>query len=196
MHLVLFSLIVIDCALIAFTSFLGITLGFTEGTEAMTRHLLMGLFSAMLTCFIHVLVMFYLIGTGKDVRDAVEDHDELKERFVPLTRQLKRRAFPVATLGISLVIIAALMGGEVHGRIIHLDGELPTGGEVHSLIIRPAGELPFREVTAWWVHLVFVVAAVASNVCAFCVELRVVKENRGAIDEINRVLEAAADESS
>ena len=178
MHLVLFSLIVIDCVLIAFTSFLGITLGFTDGTEGMTRHLLMGLFSAMLTCFIHVLVMFYLIGTGKDIRDAVEDHDELKERFVPLTRRLKRRAFPVLTLGISLVIVAALMGGEVHSRII-----------------RPSGELPFRAVTAWWVHLVFVVAAVASNVCAFCVELRVVKDNRGAIDEINRVLHAA-DESS
>ena len=177
MHLVLFSL-VIDCALIAFTSFLGITLSFTEGTEGMTRHLLMGLFSAMLTCFIHVLVMFYLIGTGKDIRDAIEDHGELKERFVPLTRQLKSRAFPVATLGISLVIIAVLMGGEVHSRII-----------------RPTGELPFRAVTAWWVHLVFVVAAVASNVGAFCVELRVVKENRASIDEINRVLRAA-DESS
>ncbi len=174
MHLVLFSLIVIDCALIAFTSFLGITLGFTEGTEGMTRHLLLGLFSAMLTCFIHVLAMFYLIGSGKDVRDAIEDHDELKERFVPLTRQLKRRAFPVATLGIALIIVAALMGGEVHSRLI-----------------RPAGELPFRAVTAWWVHLVFVLAAVASNVCAFCVELRVVKENRASIDEINRVLRAA-----
>ena len=178
MHLVLLSLIFIDCALIAFTSFLGITLGFTEGTEAMTRHLLMGLFSAMLTCFIHVLVMFYLIGTGKDVRDAVEDNDELREQFVPLTRQLKRRAFPVAALSIALIIIAVLMGGEVHSRII-----------------RPEGELPFRAVTAWWVHLVFVVAAVASNVCAFCVELRVVKENRGAIDEINRVL-GATDASS
>ena len=36
MHRVLFSLIVIDCALIAFTSFLGITLGASEG---MMRHL-------------------------------------------------------------------------------------------------------------------------------------------------------------
>ena len=153
----------------AYTSALGLTM---NGSAGMTSHLLTGLFTAMLTCGIHVLVMFYLIGTGKDVRDAVEEHAELRAKFVPLTRQLKRRAFPAATLAIVAVIVATLMGGEVHSRII-----------------RPEGELPFRGVTAWWVHLLFVLVAVGSSVYAFYVELCVVKDNRRSIDEINRVLE-------
>ncbi len=170
MYYVLFSLIIIDCFLLAFASFVGVTL---DSTGDMMRHFLMGFCTTVLTCFIHVLVMFYLIGTGVNIREAVEDHEELRERFVPLTRQLKRRAFPAATLAIFLVIFAALMGGEVHSRII-----------------RPEGELPFRAVTAWWVHLVFVSAALASTIFAFCVELAAVRDNRRAIDEINQVLRA------
>jgi hypothetical protein len=72
------------------------------------------------------------------------------------------------------MIVATLMGGEVHSRLLAVDG-----GET----------LPFRGIPAWWVHGALVAAAVLLSGWAFVVEVAVVRENRGAIQEINAELE-------
>ncbi len=41
------------------------------------------------------------------------------------------------------------------------------------------------QVGGWWVHLVFSLLALGMNAFAFFVELRAVRRNRGAIEEIN-----------
>ena len=169
MHHVLLTLILADAALLAYTAAVGLTL---DGREAMGQHYILGLSAAMLTCFIHVLVMFYLIGTGKDIRDAVEDIPELDEKFRPLTSDLKRRVFPPACLSVALIIFATLMGGEVHSRLIAQFSRI--------------GELPFRGVTAWWLHGAIVLVALVVNAWGFYAELSVAKANRAAIEEINR----------
>lgn len=174
LYRVLTVLIVIDGLLLALTATLGITL---DGREAMLNHFSMGLFTSSFTCFIHVLCLFYLIGTGKDVRDAVEDHDDLRSRFVPWTREQKRRLFPPACFALVLIIVATLMGAEVHSRVLGVDG---------------GDTLPFRGVTAWWVHLLCVVLALAASAWAFWAEIVTVKENRRGIDELNRELESRA----
>jgi len=170
LYVVLIALIAVDTVLVGLTASLGVAL---DGREAMMRHFVMGLATAMFTCFIHVLVLFYLIGTGKDIRDAVADDPELNERYLPWTRAQKRRAFPPACLAIALVIVATLMGGEVHSRVIAFDGGVT---------------LPFRTLPAWWIHLACVIAALAANGYAFYAEVLAVKENRRGIDEINRRL--------
>jgi amino acid transporter len=153
MYPVLLAFIAIDSLLIA----LAVTLGSTLTTALeVNRHYLLGLLVSTLTCFIHCLVLFYLIGTGSDVR-----------------RQ-KVRAFPAACFAIVFMVLAVLMGGEVHSR----------------LIAAAAGaDLPLRGVPFWWVHLVLVAAAVLSSAHAFRVELEVVKENRRGILALNEELQ-------
>jgi len=176
LYRVLAVLFALDIALLAVAAAVGITL---DGREAMLLHFKLGLLGSAFTCFLHVLVLFYLIGTGKDIRDAVEDFEDLRARFVPWTRAQKRRAFPPACFAIVLLIVATLMGGEVHSRVLVLARD---GGAT----------LPFRGVSAWWVHGFLVICAVLASLFAFYAELLTVRENRRGIDEINRELDARA----
>lgn len=170
MYAVLLTFIVLDVLLIAVEVTLGIAL---ERSADVNRHYLLGLLVSMYTCFIHCLVLFYLIGTGKDVREAVEDHSDLKAEYFPWTNRQKRRAFPPACFALALMVFATLMGGEVHSRL---------------LVGLTDGQLPLRGIPMWWIHLVAVVAAIAASGYAFFVELAVVRDNRDAIDRINTEL--------
>lgn len=172
LYFVIIFLVALDGLILAATAAVGFTL---DGKPAMDLHFKLGLLSSFLTCFIHVLVLFYFIGTGKDIRDAVDDHPQLAARFVPWTRAQKRRVFPPACFSLAFIILATLLGGEVHSRI------LAAGGGT---------ELPFRGVTAWWIHLVLVIAALLSSGFAFYIEIAAARDNRRAIEELNRSLTA------
>ena len=181
LYVVLILLIALDVVVLCLTAALGVTL---DGRESVLLHFNMGLLSAVLTCFIHILVLFYFIGTGKDIRDAIESDPELKRRYLPWTREQKRRVFPPSCLALSLMIIATLMGGEIHSRLIAYDAGVT---------------LPFRQLPVWWVHLFFVIAALLASGYAFYAEVVAVKENRRGIEDINstldrkRAMEAEAD---
>ena len=170
LYAVLIVLIGIDAVLLAATAAIGITI---VDPATMYRHYVMGMASSMLTCFIHVLVLFYLIGTGKDVRDAVDEHPDLKETYVPWTRLQKRRVFPPACFAIALMVVATLMGGEVHSRLLAAEG---------------GRSLPVRGVTAWWIHLLFVVLALLTSAVAFRAEVASTRESRRAIESLNAEL--------
>jgi len=170
LHAVLRILIVLDIVLLAGTAALGMTL---SDSASIYRHYVLGMAASMFTCFIHVLVLFYLIGTGKDIRDAVEGAPDLMETYVPLTRRLKRRVFPAACFAIALMVVATLMGGEVHSRLLAADG---------------GRTLPVRGVPAWWVHLVFVALALLVSAIAFQAEGAAARETRKAIETLNAEL--------
>ena len=72
-----------------------------------------------------------------------------------------------------LIILAALLGAEVHSRLILGPG----AGE--------GAQMPLRQVGGWWVHLAFVLLALAVNLVAFAVVFGAVSRNRKAIEEIN-----------
>jgi len=167
LYVVLTVLISLDAALLALTAAGGWTL---DGTEAVQFHFKMGLLASSFTCFIHVLVLFYLIGTGKDVKEAVEDDPELRVRYVLWTQAQKRKVFPPACLAIVLVIAATLMGGEIHSRLLAHDG---------------GDTFPFRELPGWWIHLALVGAAILASAYAFCIEVGTVRENRRGIEQLN-----------
>ena len=182
MYIALLALMTASGVLLAVTFTLGLTL---DGQDALYSHFLLGFSSVVTNCFVHVLAMFYLIGTGVDIREAVEEDAELTAKFVPLTRQFKRRLFPPATLSIAFVILAALLGGEVHSRIV--DNYIGAG---------QSGPMAIRELTGWWVHGLVVLIALAVQAWAFVTEVRVVRENRAVILEINAALQEKPDEAA
>ena len=106
-----------------------------------------------------------------DIREAVEEDDALVKKYVLLTRRLKKKVFPLACFAILLIIVASLLGAEVHSRLIPAPGA--------------EAALPLRQVGGWWVHLAFSLLALCVNAAAFVAEFRAVRKNRGAIEEIN-----------
>ena len=173
MSRILLTLIVFDAAALALTLALGLGL---DDAVSIRYHLLAGMLASLLIIFTHVLVIFYLIGTGMDIREAVEEDEELSKKFIPLTRRLKKQVFPWACFSILLIIVASLLGAEVHSRMIP-----GPGGEAEA-------SMPLRQVGGWWVHLVLALLALGMNAFTFFVELRAVRRNRGAIEEINSIV--------
>jgi len=175
MPYVLSVIILVDVGALAYTIGDGLGLATIEATR---HHMLAGVLTTILLVFTHSLVLFYLIGTGIDIREAVGVDEELSRRYVPLTRRLKRQVFPIACLAALLASVAALFGAEVHSRLIVAAGAVDA-------------PLPLRGVSVWWLHLAIVIGAVVTNLWAFVCELRATWSNRAAIAAINRCFEAA-----
>jgi len=175
MPVILAILILIDASGLAYTAIEGLLL---EDIDSVRRHILSGVLTTIAVVFTHSLVLFYLIGTGIDIREAAEASPELERYFVPLTRDLKRRVFPAGCFAAFFTIVAAMMGAEVHSRLISASGAVDA-------------PLPIRGVSVWWLHLVVVSLALVGNIWAFIAEFRAAKANRAAIQELNRLLTAA-----
>jgi len=182
MPVVLATLVVLDLLALVATSALGVVLGDAASARL---HLLAGVLTTIAFCFTHSLVLFYLIGSGKDIREAVEDQPDLFERYVPMTKRFKRRAFPWACAGGVLIIAVALSGAEVHSRLISAAVALLGDGALAE-----DAAIPLRQVSGWWVHLALLIVAAAVHFRAFAAEFGVVRDNRRAIGEINAELAA------
>src|SRR5256714_13215307 len=80
-----------------------------------TYHFYLGLFSVLGTLAVHCLIFIYFLGTGRWVKEVAIAY-ALPDRPLPkLTRELKRRTFPVA-LAAMLVGIAAAAAGTAAQR--------------------------------------------------------------------------------
>src|SRR5947199_6365535 len=136
----------------------GYTLHGVTGTKL---HVLIGLASSLLLLFSHCWIMFYLIGTGKAIKDAVREN-ALEPAIVEETKRFKNESYPWLMLAMALVMATFILGGGV------ATGTVPT-----------------------WVHHVLFYLAVASQVYALRVEWRVLTDNERLMGDVDRRLAAA-----
>lgn len=78
----------------------------------MPRHVLVSLASALLMLFSHCWILFYLIGTGKAIKEAVKEYG-LDASVVEQTKTFKTRSNPMLMLAMLLVIATFVVGGGV-----------------------------------------------------------------------------------
>ncbi|HVR29814.1 MAG TPA: hypothetical protein VMS86_09810 [Thermoanaerobaculia bacterium] len=78
--------------------------------QALTPHLLLGLVACLLLLFSHCWVMFYLIGTGKAIKEAVAEH-RLEAELAERTKGFKSRTYPWLLLAMGLAIATFVLGG-------------------------------------------------------------------------------------
>jgi 4-hydroxybenzoate polyprenyltransferase len=128
----------------------------------MPRHVLVGLFSSLLVLFSHCWIMFYLIGTGKAIKEAVKENG-LDSAFIEETKRFKNLSYPWLMLAMGLVMAAFILGGGV-----------------------ATGAIP------GWVHHGLFYAAVLAQGYALWVENRVLVENERLMADVDRRLAAAA----
>jgi hypothetical protein len=142
------------------TAVLGYLLG-SPTDPSLPRHVLVGLASSLLLLFSHCWIMFYLIGTGKAIKDAVKEHG-LDPAFAEETKRFKNASYPWLMLAMALVMAAFILGGGV-----------------------ATGAVPL------WIHHVLFYAAVLAQVYALWVEQRVLGDNERLMAEVDRRLAGA-----
>jgi ribose/xylose/arabinose/galactoside ABC-type transport system permease subunit len=125
------------------------------GTD-LSRHITIGIFSTMVTLLAHSMMMFYLIGKGKAVKDAMKEHSVAGDYYRRIAAA-RKPVFSIATLAMAVTMAGALMGASVD------TGVLP----------------PI-------VHAMIAYGAIACNVAALKIEISALSASSGIVDEVNR----------
>ena len=139
---------------LAATAFFGLA-----GTDV-ARHISYGIFSTMVTLLAHSMMMFYLIGKGKAVKDAMAEA-QLTGDFYRRIALVRKPVFSIGTFAMVATIIAALLGASVD------TGVLPP-----------------------MVHGMIAYGAIAANLAAIKIEVDALRASSGIVDEVNRLLGA------
>lgn len=118
-------------------------------------HMVLGVFAAVYICILHVMVMFHFIGSGKEMKEAIQvlggDAETVKR-----LRRLKMQVFPPATFAPVFVMAGAILGGGAH-----------------------TGALP------GWVHWSLGAVGLVFNLWAFPIEYRALVANLELLREVD-----------
>jgi hypothetical protein len=128
-----------------------------RGTD-IARHISYGFFSTMVTLLAHSMMMFYLIGKGKAVKDAMAEHHVTGDYYRRIA-VARKPVFSIGTLAMAVTMITAIMGASVD------TGVLP----------------PI-------VHAYIAYAAVVCNLAALKIEIAALAESSRIVDEVNRLI--------
>jgi hypothetical protein len=120
------------------------------------RHISFGIFSTLVTLLAHSMMMFYLIGKGKAVKDAMAEHSLTGDYFrrIALAR---KPVFSIGTLAMALTMVTAILGASVDVQV------LP----------------PI-------VHATIAYGALACNLAALKIEIDALSASSRIVDEVNR----------
>lgn len=97
------------------TAFLGY--GIADDFELMTSHILLALLASLLVLFSHSWIMFYLIGTGRAIKEAVQEN-HLEADLIEETKKFKSASYPWLMLAVGLVIATFVVGAGVYTNVL------------------------------------------------------------------------------
>ena len=138
------------------TTILGLNAG--EMADNIARHASFGIFSTMVTLLAHSMMMFYLIGKGKAVKDAMAEGNVTGDYYRRIAAA-RKPVFSIATIAMAATMTTAIMGASVD-----------TGG------------LPPM------VHAFVAYGAIACNLAAIKIEIDALSTSSRVVDEVNRLL--------
>jgi hypothetical protein len=121
-----------------------------------SRHISFGIFSTLITLLAHSMMMFYLIGKGKAVKDAMAEHSVAGDYYRRIAAA-RKPVFSIATLAMAVTMVAAIMGASVD------TGVLPP-----------------------MVHAMIAYGAIACNLAAAKIEIAALIESSRIVDEVNQ----------
>ncbi len=144
------------------TAVLGYSLAEPFDVSLLSTHLIVAVVTCLLLLFSHCWILFYLIGTGKALKEAVAEHG-LEREIAERTKWFKTRSNPWLMLAMMLAMATFVVGGGV-----------ATGAVVS------------------WVHHGLFVVTVAVQLWALWVEYEVLTENERLLRSVDRRLRQRA----
>jgi hypothetical protein len=130
-----------------------------RGTDV-SRHVSFGIFSTLVLLLAHSMMMFYLIGKGKAVKDAMAEHQVTGDYYRRIA-SARKPVFSIGTLAMGATMATAILGASVD------TGVLPP--VVHGMIAY---------------------GAIACNLAAIKIEVDALLASARIVDEVNRLLES------
>jgi hypothetical protein len=122
------------------------------------RHVSYGIFSTLITLLAHSMMMFYLIGKGKAVKDAMTEHNVTGDYYRRIA-VARRPVFSTATLAMAATMTTAILGASVD-----------------------TGVLPST------VHGMMAYGAVICNLAALKIEAGALTASNRIVTEVNRLI--------
>ena len=122
------------------------------------RHISFGIFSTLITLLAHSMMMFYLIGKGKAVKDAMAEGHLTGDQYRRIAA-VRKPVFSIGTFAMAVTIVTALMGASVD------TGMLPP-----------------------MVHALIAYGAIACNLAAAKIEIDALSASGRIVDEVNHLL--------
>ncbi|OLE83028.1 MAG: hypothetical protein AUF76_07505 [Acidobacteria bacterium 13_1_20CM_2_65_9] len=123
-----------------------------------SRHVSYGIFSTMITLLAHSMMMFYLIGKGKAVKDAMAEHHVTGDYYRRIAAA-RKPVFSIATFAMAVTMTAAILGASVD------TGVLPP-----------------------MVHAMIAYGAIACNLAAVKIEVAALTASSQIVDEVNLLI--------
>src|SRR5512132_992637 len=77
-----------------------------------SRHISFGIFSTLIILLAHSMMMFYLIGKGKAVKNAMAEHSLTGDYYRRLAAA-RKPVFSIGTLAMAVTMTAAIIGASV-----------------------------------------------------------------------------------
>jgi hypothetical protein len=128
-----------------------------RGTDV-SRHISFGVFSTLVLLLAHSMMMFYLIGKGKAVKDAMAEHSVTGDYYRRIAAA-RKPVFSIGMLAMAVTMVTAIMGASVD------TGVLPP-----------------------MVHAMAAYGAIVCNLAAAKLEISALAESSRIVDEVNRRL--------
>jgi hypothetical protein len=129
-----------------------------SGGADIWRHISLGFFSTMVLLLAHSMMMFYLIGKGKAVKDAMAE-GQLTGDYYRRMAIARKPVFSIGTFAMVVTMITAIVGASVD-----------TG------VVPPM------------VHAMIAYGAIACNFAALRVEIVALTESTRIVEEVDRLL--------
>ena len=125
-----------------------------RGTD-LSRHISFGIFSTLVTLFAHSMMMFYLIGKGKSVKDAMAEHHVTGDYYRRIATA-RKPVFSIGTAAMAITMVTAIIGASVD------TGVLPP-----------------------MVHAMIAYGAIFANLAAAKIEIAALAASTRIVDEVN-----------
>lgn len=130
-----------------------------RGTD-ISRHISFGIFSTLVILLGHSMMMFYLIGKGKAVKDAMAEHNVVGDYYRQIATA-RKPVFSIGTLAMVVTMVSAILGASVD------TGVLPP--IVHGMIAY---------------------GAIACNLAAVKIEVDALTASARIVDEVNSKIQS------
>jgi len=128
------------------------------------RHIRFALFGIVVILFTHTMTLFYFVGTGSRIKKVVREY-RLPVDFFQRTLRFKSRLFPWLTFTPLVTMVAFIIGGGAHTRVL-----------------------------PGWVHGTLSLVALGMNIVTAVLALQCIAANVTLIDEIDEALPEDAGE--
>jgi len=125
-----------------------------------SRHISFGIYSTLVTLLAHSMMMFYLIGKGKAVKDAMAEH-RVTGNHARRIAVARKPVFTIGTVAMTVTMVAAILGASVDTGV---------------LSPAPHGAIGF--------------AAIVCNLAALRIEIIALSTSNQVVEEVNRLIGA------